>query len=195
MILRRVGRSHRKGLHSGRKAARLSCFARGSKGQDYFFDLNAVRIPQKYPGKRHYKGPRKGDFSGNPLGKNPGDIWEFGAIWDIPNVKANHVEKTDHPCQFPVALVRRLILSLCPVGGTVLDPFAGSGSAAVAALLERRNFIGCDIAADYVSVAKTRLNALSTGELAIRFDSPVFVPSASASVATAPEHFRKRSGD
>ena len=96
------------GIHARRRfSGRHETILWYTKGQDYFFDLDAVRIPQKYPGKRHYKGPRKGDFSGNPLGKNPGDIWEFGAIWDIPNVKANHVEKTDHPCQFPIALVRR----------------------------------------------------------------------------------------
>ncbi len=74
-----------------------------SKGESYHFDLDAVRTPQKYPGKRHYKGTKKGEWSGNPLGKNPEDVWE------IPNVKASHVEKTAHPCQFPVALVRRLV--------------------------------------------------------------------------------------
>jgi len=89
------------------------------------FNLDDVRVPQKYPGKRHYRGPHKGEYSGNPLGKNPGDVWE------IPNVKANHIEKTEHPCQFPVALASRLIQALCPTGGTVLDPYLGSGSNAV----------------------------------------------------------------
>ncbi len=69
-----------------------------SKGNDYYFDLDAARVPQKYRGKTFYKGPNKGQLSSNPNGKNPGDVW------DIPNVKANHVEKTAHPCQFPLHL-------------------------------------------------------------------------------------------
>ena len=56
-----------------------------------------IRVPSKYPGKKHFKGPTdQAKLSGNPLGKNPGDVWIF------PNVKNNHVEKTIHPCQFPV---------------------------------------------------------------------------------------------
>jgi len=49
-----------------------------------------MRVPQKYPGKKSYKGEKREQYSGNPLGKNPSDIWE------IPNVKASHIEKTDH---------------------------------------------------------------------------------------------------
>jgi len=52
---------------------------------------DSVRVPQKYPNKRHYKGPNIGQLSGNPLGKNPGDVWE------ISNVKNRHPEKTSHP--------------------------------------------------------------------------------------------------
>lgn len=77
-----------------------------TKGEQSVFNLDDVRVPQKYPGKKSYKGPNKGNLSGNPLGKNPSDVW------DIPNVKAMHVEKTDHPCQFPVAIPQRLIKAL-----------------------------------------------------------------------------------
>ena len=166
-----------------------------TKGNDYFFDLDAVRVPQKYPGKRHYKGPNKGKFSGNPLGKNPGDYWELGAVWDIPNVKANHVEKTEHPCQFPIALVRRLVLALCPKGGIVLDPFVGSGTTAVAALLDGRNFLGCDISDKYLEIAKSRLNSLTNGTLKFREDVPTHVPSGKEMVAIAPDHFKIHLGD
>ena len=166
-----------------------------TKGNDYFFDLDVVRVPQKYPGKRYYKGPKKGEFSGNPLGKNPGDFWEIGAVWDIPNVKAKHVEKTQHPCQFPIALVRRLVLALCPKGGVVLDPFAGSGSTAIAALMEGRNFYGCDIAEKYLQIADFRLNDLLSGTLNYRRDIPVRTPSPKDSVTIAPEHFKVNNGD
>ena len=103
-----------------------------TKGTEYEFDLDSVRVPQKYPGKRYYKGDKKGELSGNPLGKNPSDVW------DIPNVKANHIEKTEHPCQFPVAVPQRLIKSLTPQNGVVFDPFVGSGTSGVAAIIENR---------------------------------------------------------
>ena len=163
-----------------------------TKGEDYLFDLDATRVPQKYPGKKHYKGPNKGEFSGNPLGKNPGDFWASGAVWDIPNVKANHVEKTDHPCQFPIALARRLVVALSPAAGTVLDPFLGSGTTAIAALLDGRNFLGCDVSQRYISLAKSRLQTLVGGSLRYRQDVPVQIPRPNEAVALPPPHFRIR---
>ena len=165
-----------------------------TKGDNYFFDLDAVRVPQKYPGKKHYKGPKRGEFSGNPLGKNPGDYWEIGAIWEIPSVKANHVEKTEHPCQYPVALVRRLVRALCPKSGLVLDPYVGSGTTAVAALLDGRNCVGCDISRRYLSIAESRLNALAEGTLRFRKDEPVLVPSGKEKVSMVPGHFKNTLG-
>src|SRR5207244_3507508 len=141
----------------------------------------------KYPGKRHYKGPRKGEWSGNPLGKNPSDVW------DIPNVKAGHVEKTIHPCQFPVALVQRLVRALCPAGGLVVDCFAGSASAGVAALVEGRRFYGCDLNPIYVQVGRERLDECARGVLRYRsVDEPLFVANDRSAVATAPAHFAVR---
>jgi len=163
-----------------------------TKGQSAFFDLDSVRVPQKYPGKRHYKGPNKGDWSGNPLGKNPGDVWSIGEVWDIPNVKAGHVEKTSHPCQFPTALVRRLVTALCPRGGTVVDPYLGSGSAAVSALLEGRNFVGSDITSRYLEIAAKRLETLVEGNLKVRPDMPVRQPNDCEAVAKTPPHFKAR---
>ena len=117
-----------------------------TKGDDYYFDVDPIRVPQKYPGKRHHKGDKRGQFSGNPLGKNPGDVW------DIPNVKAASVEKTKHPCQFPIGLVQGLIMALSPPGGLVFDPYLGSGSAAAAAILEKRRFVGAEIDKEFLSL-------------------------------------------
>ena len=179
------------GVHTKRRfSGRHETILWYTKGDEYYFDLDSVRVPQKYPGKRHYKGPNRGKYSGNPLGKNPSDYWEFGAVWDIPNVKANHVEKTDHPCQYPIALVRRLVRALCPKQGMVLDPFVGSGTTALAALIEERNCIGCDSSTEYLEIAKSRLRALSEGRLRYRDDGPVFKPSGKETVAIAPSHFR-----
>lgn len=133
-----------------------------TKGNGKVFNLDVVRVPQKYPGKKYYKGPHKGEYSGNPLGKNPSDVW------DIPNVKANHVEKTAHPCQFPVAIPRRLIKALSNPGDVVLDMFLGSGSTAVASILEKRYFIGAEIQPSYFEIAKERILESENGTIKVR---------------------------
>lgn len=147
-------------------------------GKTYTFNLDAIRVPQKYPGKRYYKGPKAGQFSANPLGKNPGDVWI------IPNVKHNHVEKTDHPCQFPVELVERLVLALTNEGDLVFDPFMGAGSALVAAILNRRRSAGSDIVKNYVSITKRRLDEAHRGTLRVRpRNRPVYTPQGSITEA------------
>jgi adenine-specific DNA-methyltransferase len=92
------------GLHASKRfSGRYETILWFTKSDSYTFNLDSVRIPSKYPGKRHFKGPNKGLPSGNPLGKNPSDVWEFLAkewdeeLWDIPNVKANHPEKNSPP--------------------------------------------------------------------------------------------------
>ncbi|HET6247357.1 MAG TPA: site-specific DNA-methyltransferase [Tepidisphaeraceae bacterium] len=152
-----------------------------TKGDNYYFELDAVRVPQKYPGKKHYKGRNQGKLSGNPLGKNPGDVW------DIPNVKAGHVEKTNHPCQFPVALAQRLVKALCPPNGLVIDPYLGSGSTGIAAIAEGRQFMGCDIESKYVKIARARFKDFQNGNLKLRpLDQPIHIPSKNDSVAKMP---------
>jgi adenine-specific DNA-methyltransferase len=142
-----------------------------TKGDDYTFNLDPIRIPSKYPDKKHFKGPKRGEVSGNPLGKNPSDVW------DIPNVKSNHVEKLDHPCQFPVGLVERLVLGLTDEGDSVLDPYLGVGSSAVAALKNGRSAYGCDVMKDYIDIAEARVESLMAGTLRIRpMNKPVYEP-------------------
>lgn len=151
------------GLHTSRRfSGRYEVILWFTKEDRYLFNLDAVRVPQKYPHKKYFKGPRKGQLSGNPLGKNPGDVWE------IPNVKANHVEKTIHPCQFPVELVERLVLSMTDAGDWVLDPFAGVGSTHIAALMHGRRAAGADIVHDYIELAKQRIRLAEDGTLRVR---------------------------
>lgn len=160
------------GLHcQNRFSGRHETILWFTKTDDYIFNLDPVRIPSKYPNKKHYKGPNKGKVSSHPLGKNPSDVWE------IPNVKANHVEKTDHPCQFPVGLVERLVLALTNPGQSVLDPYLGVGSSAIAALMHGRQAYGCDITADYIKVAKERIESLIDGDLRVRpMNKPIYEP-------------------
>jgi adenine-specific DNA-methyltransferase len=170
------------GVHARRRfSGRHEAILWFTKGHEYQFNLDAVRIPQKYPGKRHYKGPNKGEWSGNPLGKNPSDVWE------IPNVKSRHIEKTCHPCQFPIALAQRLVRALCPRDGMVIDPYLGSGSSAMAALVEGRDFMGCDIEAKYVRIARDRIAEFHAGNVKMRpLNQPIHVPSKGDSVAKIP---------
>lgn len=161
------------GLHCSRRlSGRYETINWFTKTEDFTFNLDPIRVPQKYPGKKHYKGPDAGRLSGHPLGKNPGDVWVF------PNVKSNHVEKTLHPCQFPVELVERLVLALTHPGETVLDPYMGVGSAVVAAVKTGRLGLGCDIVPEYVDIARARLDALAAGTLRTRpMDRPVYQPN------------------
>lgn len=162
------------GLHASKRfSGRYEVILWFTKGDDYIFNLDAVRVPQKYPGKKYFKGPKKGQFSANPLGKNPTDVWE------IPNVKANHVEKTIHPCQFPVELVERLVLALTKEGDWVLDPFMGVGSAAIAALIHGRRAMGAEIMPEYVQIARERIRLAERGALRVRpMERSVYDPDA-----------------
>lgn len=158
------------GLHSKRRfSGRYEVVMWYTKGDEYTFDLDAVRIPSKYPGKRHYKGPKAGEYSSNPLGKNPEDVWVVpDEVWEIPNVKNNHVEKTSHPCQFPVGLIERLVLALSKSDDLIFDPFMGVGSSGVAAALHKRRFIGAELKRQYTDIAKRRIRMALSGKAKYR---------------------------
>ena len=168
------------GLHATKRlSGRYETLLWFTKSDDYVFNLDPIRVPQSYPGKRHSAKKGKENFgkpSGNPLGKNPSDFWTFSAeelfqedpVWDIPNVKANHPEKTIHPCQFPHELAERCVLAFSNVGDVVLDPFVGGGTSAVAAIKAKRKAIGIDRSKEYIELTSRRIKSLQTGELPIR---------------------------
>jgi len=174
------------GLHSSRRlSGRHETILWFTKGDDYVFLLDPIRVPQKYPSKRYFKGPRLGQLSSNPLGKNPGDVWVF------PNVKHNHVEKTAHPCQFPVELVERLVLSLTNPGGLVLDPFGGAGTTSVAAALHGRSSMCIELSKEYCDIALGRLDSVRAGTIRTRpMDRPVYEPNGKG--PAAPRVFTQR---
>ncbi len=186
------------GLHaSNRFSGRYETILWFSKTDDYIFNLDNVRVPAKYPGKRHFKGPNKGKLSGNPKGKNPSDIWEIvikdweKGLWDIPNVKSNHPEKTEHPCQYPVELIERCILVLTDKSSWVLDPYAGVGSTMLASLKNDRNSIGIEREAKYVATAKQRINDLKVGTLKLRpINKPIHKPKANDKIAKMPNEWQ-----
>ena len=160
------------GLHCSRRfSGRYETIVWFTKSDDYVFNLDPVRVPQKYPGKKYFKGPKAGAYSGNPLGKNPGDVWV------IPNVKSNHVEKTAHPCQFPVELIERFVLSMSNKDDWVLDPFSGTGTTLVAAVRHSRRGAGAEIYSKYVGLAHNRIREEFAGTLRTRpMHRPVYDP-------------------
>jgi adenine-specific DNA-methyltransferase len=171
------------GLHCSRRlSGRYETIMWFTKGDDYIFDVDPIRVPQKYPGKKYFKGPKAGQYSCNPLGKNPGDVWT------VPNVKNNHVEKTEHPCQFPVELIERLVLALTRKGDWVLDPFLGTGTSVIAAIRHHRRGIGAEVLKKYVQIAKSRIIMAAHNELQVRpMDRPIFDPKdAGDNLLTAP---------
>jgi DNA modification methylase len=185
------------GLHAQKRfSGRYEMLLWFTKSDDYVFNLDDVRVPSKYPGKRHYKGPKKGKPSGNPLGKNPSDFWTFiasewdEAIWEIPNVKSNHPEKTVHPCQFPIELVERCVLALTNENDWVFDPYAGVGSSLIAAIKHNRRAMGSEKEAEYVALARERIDAYFDGTLKIRpLGKPVHQPSGREKVAQVPDEW------
>lgn len=178
------------GLHNrNRFSGRYEVIMWYTKTDRYTFNLDDVRVPAKYPGKRSYRGKNKGKLSGNPKGKNPEDVWE------VPNVKGNHVEKTIHPCQFPVGLIERLVLALTNEGDLVFDPFSGVASSGVAALLHGRHFWGCEIMEEYIDQGRQRLQQTLDGSIRYRpYDKPIYDAKQSA-LSKIPDEWKEPSGE
>jgi adenine-specific DNA-methyltransferase len=175
------------GLHSTyRFSGRHETIVWFTKGDDYTFNLDPVRVPQKYPGKKNYKqGDNYGKLSGNPLGKNPSDVWE------IPNVKSNHPEKTKHPCQFPIELIERLVLSMTEENDAVFDPYVGVGSALCAAVMHNRKGYGSDIMREYLDIARDRIEKAGEGVLKRRIMGTPVYKAEDSNLSRMPEEFIK----
>lgn len=149
----RIAWARQHGLHATRKfSCRYETILWFTKGPNHVFNLDAIRVPQKWQNKKHYAGDKKGEYSCNPDGKNPGDIWLFR------NVKHNHEEQTIHPCQFPEDLIARIVLATTDNGALVLDPYMGTGTVAVVARDHGRHFIGAELDKKYHAVALRRLS-------------------------------------
>ena len=176
------------GLHCrNRFSGRYEVLLWFTKSDDYAFSIDDVRVPQKYPGKRHFKGPRAGELSGHPLGKNPSDVWIF------PNVKHNHPEKTPHPCQYPIELVDRMVLSTTKPGDIVMDPFAGASSTICAALLRGRRGCGAETETEYVDISIQRIQQALNSTLPVRpTGKPVHQPQNEKIAALPPEFAEAR---
>lgn len=144
---------------AGRKAfsPRNEKFLWYVKDQDaYMFDLDAVRDPDvKYPNQK-----KNGKLRCNPLGKNPGDVWAIPKI--TSGTDRSSPERTDHPAQFPLRVIDRIIRACSAPGDVILDPFLGSGTTAEAAIRAGRQVVGFEISPRYLDIAVRRLKATSS---------------------------------
>lgn len=107
------------------------------------FNIDAVRIG--------FANNRTRDPRNNPLGKNPGDVWEYAVVNGAAKCK------TAHPCAFPAAMIERIILACSNPGEVVLDPFAGSGTTGEVAIRHDRDAILCEMRDDYCEIIRDRL--------------------------------------
>ena len=190
------------GLHSKRRlSGRYETILWFTKSDDHRFNLDAVRVPQLYPGKRHSKKRTKTLRTGPAekarqksiglLGVLGREDFQHDPVWDIPNVKANHPEKTIHPCPFPVELVERCVFALTDPGDTVLDPFMGTGTTAIAAMKHNRNAVGIDKDGAFLKIARKRAKQLSNGTLKTRLSGKAtHQPKLSNKVARVPEEWK-----
>ena len=191
------------GLHCTKRfSGRYETILWFTKSNKYTFNLDDVRIPSKYPGKKYFKGDKKGEISGNPKGKNPEDVWEMNMerliddwdalVWEIPNVKNNHPEKVDHPCQFPVELVERCVLALTNENDIVYDPFAGVGSSLLAALKNNRRAFGTEWEQKYIDIGLERIEKLKNDTLVTRpIYKQIWKPKPTDKIAQVPEEWRE----
>ena len=120
-------------------------------GKDYYFNIDAVRIPYDAETK---KARSRSIFEGSKWlenGYNPKDVWS------VSRLHREHRERVDHPTQKPIEIVERMIKASCPPGGVVLDPFMGSGTTALAALKCGAQFVGFELNPEYCRIGERRL--------------------------------------
>ncbi len=113
-----------------------------TKSSNFTFNLDNVRVPQKYFRKRN-----------NMAGANPGDVWQFS------HVHYSNPERQPHPTQKPLAVMERIIKASSNENDVVLDPFVGSGTTCVAANALKRKWIGIDTNPDYIKMSEKRVKA------------------------------------
>lgn len=126
-----------------------------AKSKDHYFDLDSIRIPYDEETK---KARSRSIFVGKKwleVGYNPKDLWSVSRLHRI------HAEREDHPTQKPLEIVERMVRASCPENGIVLDPFAGTGTTAIACLLNKRHYITYELNSEYYEMILNRIKRKS----------------------------------
>ncbi|MFH1563161.1 MAG: site-specific DNA-methyltransferase [Nitrospirota bacterium] len=124
------------------------------KSKDYYFNIDAIRIPYDEETKKARTRPRFIGKKWLEIGYNPKDIWSEARI------HAEDPEREEHPTQKPLEIIERIIKASSPEKGIVLDPFMGSGTTAVACIKLKRNYIGFEINPCYCKITEERIERI-----------------------------------
>ena len=119
--------------------------------KDYYFDIDAIRIPYDKETKKARTRPRFIGKKWLEKGYNPKDIWS------VSRIHAQNPEREGHPTQKPLEIIERMIKASSPEQGIVIDPFMGSGTTAIACINLKRNYIGFEINSDYCDKIAERI--------------------------------------
>lgn len=119
--------------------------------KDYYFDIDAIRIPYDKETKKARTRPRFIGKKWLEKGYNPKDIWS------VSRIHAQDPEREGHPTQKPLEIIERMIKASSPEQGIVIDPFMGSGTTAIACINLKRNYIGFEINSDYCDKIAERI--------------------------------------
>ncbi len=117
-----------------------------TKTDNFKFNLDSVRVPQKYFRERN-----------NMRGANPGDVWEFSHVHYCNSNRQNH------PTQKPEGVIERMVLASSDENDFVIDPFAGSGTTLRVCQQTNRRCLGIEINPTFVSMIQTRLSSPFNG--------------------------------
>lgn len=108
------------------------------KSNDYYFDLDSVRVPYSEEDLKVALKDKRLNPENTIKGKNPTNVWQIGRL------NGNSKERVGHPTQKPVEIIERIIKSLSYPGSVVLDFFAGSGTVGRVCIAEGRHCLLCD---------------------------------------------------
>ncbi len=109
-----------------------------AKANDYYFDLDSVRIPYPEEDLKNALKDKRLNPENTMKGKNPTNVWQIGRL------NGNSKERVGHPTQKPVEIIERFVKALSYPGSTVLDFFAGSGTTGRVCITEGRHCLMCD---------------------------------------------------
>ncbi len=134
-----------------------------AKSKDYYFNVDAIRIP--YDAKTK-KARTRSIFKGKKwleLGHNPKDLWSAARLHKLDR------ERENHPTQKPLSIIERMVRGSCPPKGTILDPFAGSGTTLIASLNNDKKCIAFEINKSYCDTIKTRIGKRNMEQIQFPF--------------------------
>lgn len=124
-----------------------------SRGPEFHFNGAAIAMPRTAKSMKRARSGRGARIAADDTHKNPDDVLM------VPALNPMAKERTGYPTQKPVELLEKLLLALCPPGGAVGDFFCGSGTTLVAAEQLGLRWVGCDVSAEAVALAKRRVGS------------------------------------